>query len=207
MALSRKFLKAMGIEDEKIDEIISAHTETVDALKEQRDQYKEDAEKLPDVQKELNKAKAAAENNDNDEWEKKYTKVKKDFDEYKANIQNEKEMAAKKSALEEVAKDFLSENGVAKAIKYADWDAYEVDDKGKLVDAKKHIKDLKEEWADYVLKEDTKGADTKKPPTGGGGGKMMKMADVYKKDERGRYVMDATERQEAIAQMIAEGDE
>ena len=43
MALTRKMLKAMGIEDEKIDQIIEAHTETVDALKVERDQYKEDA--------------------------------------------------------------------------------------------------------------------------------------------------------------------
>ena len=49
MALTRKMLKAMGIEDEKIDQIIEAHSETVDALKEQRDQYKADAEKLPEV--------------------------------------------------------------------------------------------------------------------------------------------------------------
>lgn len=207
MALTRKFLKALGIEDEKIDEIISAHSETVDALKEQRDRYEADAAKLPDVQKELDKLKKDAQNNDSDEWKDKYNKIKKDFDDYKTDIQNKEVMAAKKSALEEIAKDFLSENGVAKAIKYADWEAYEIDENGKLTDAKKHIKDLKEEWADYVLKEDTKGAQTSKPPTGGGGGKTMKMADVYKKDERGRYVMDATERQEAIAQMIAEGDE
>ena len=31
MALTRKMLKAMGIEDEKADEIIEAHAETVDA--------------------------------------------------------------------------------------------------------------------------------------------------------------------------------
>lgn len=33
MALTRKFLAAMGIEADKIDSIIDAHTETVDALK------------------------------------------------------------------------------------------------------------------------------------------------------------------------------
>ena len=52
----------MGIEADKIDEIISAHTDTVNALKEQRDTYKADAEKLPAVQKELDDLKAAAEN-------------------------------------------------------------------------------------------------------------------------------------------------
>jgi hypothetical protein len=34
MALTRKMLKAMGIEEEKIEQIIEAHAETVDGLKE-----------------------------------------------------------------------------------------------------------------------------------------------------------------------------
>lgn len=189
-----------------MDEIITAHSETVDALKEQRDQYKETAETLPAVQKELDKFKEKASQSNDDEWQTKYDKLKEKFDQYKADIQNEKTMAAKKAAVEELAKDFLSENGVAKAIKYADWDSYELDEKGKLADAKKHIKELKEEWADYVLKEDTKGADTKTPPTGNGG-QTLSMADIYKKDEHGRYIMDATERQKAIAENIAKGDE
>ena len=58
MSLTRKMLKAMGIEDEKIDTIIEAHTETVDALKKERDGYKESADKLADVQKELDGLKA-----------------------------------------------------------------------------------------------------------------------------------------------------
>ena len=43
MSLTRKMLKAMGIEEEKIDQIIEAHSETVDSLKADRDTYKEDA--------------------------------------------------------------------------------------------------------------------------------------------------------------------
>lgn len=205
MALTRKFLSALGIEAEKIDEIITAHSETVDALKDQRDSYKEDAEKLPAVQKELDDLKKSADQKD-DEWKPKYDKLKKEFDKYKEDIQNEKTMAAKKTAVEELAKDFLSENGVAKALKYADWGSYELDEKGKLIDAKQHIKDLKEEWSDYVLKDDKKGADTKTPPTGNGG-QTLSMADIYKKDDRGHYVMGAEQRQKEIAKRIAEGDE
>ena len=47
MALTRRALKAMGIEDEKIDEIITMHTETVDGLKADVAKYKADAETLP----------------------------------------------------------------------------------------------------------------------------------------------------------------
>ena len=58
MALTRKFLKAMGIEDEKIDQIIEAHTETVSGLKDSLDKAEADAKALPDIQKELDAAKA-----------------------------------------------------------------------------------------------------------------------------------------------------
>ena len=51
MALTRKFLSALGIEADKIDEIINAHSETVDALKEERDNFKSNAEKYADIQK------------------------------------------------------------------------------------------------------------------------------------------------------------
>ena len=56
MALTRRALKAMGIEDEKIDEIINMHTETVDGLKADVAKYKADAETLPGIQKQLEKA-------------------------------------------------------------------------------------------------------------------------------------------------------
>ena len=49
MGLTRKFLKGMGISDEQIDAIIDAHTETVDALKAQRDELKADAEEYAET--------------------------------------------------------------------------------------------------------------------------------------------------------------
>ena len=53
MALTRKLLKGMGLTDEQVDTIIEAHTDTVDGLKADVSKYKTDAEKLSDVQKEL----------------------------------------------------------------------------------------------------------------------------------------------------------
>ena len=61
MALTRKLLRSMGIEDDKIDQIIEAHGETVSALKDERDQYRDAAEALPGVQKELDDLKAKPE--------------------------------------------------------------------------------------------------------------------------------------------------
>ena len=81
MSLTRKMLKAMGIEDEKIEQIIEAHTDTVNALKDERDEYKANAEKLAETEKELAKIKK-----DGKYSNEEYEKLKKSFDEYKADI-------------------------------------------------------------------------------------------------------------------------
>lgn len=165
MALTRKFLLALGIEDSKIESIIDAHSETVDALKKERDDYKAQAEKLPEVQKELDKAKAAAKDSG------EYDKLKKEFDDYKADIANKETLANKKAAFKKVAKDAgLTEAGIEKAAKYQDYGKFELDEKGEIKDAKDLIKTIKEEWPEHVQKTGSKGAETPNPPAGGGGG-------------------------------------
>ncbi|MBR4855137.1 MAG: hypothetical protein IKU94_00735 [Bacteroidaceae bacterium] len=94
MALTRKMLKAMGIEEEKIEQIIDAHAETVDGLKSDITKYKDGAEKLSEVQKELDTLKARGD----DGWKEKHDKIKKDFEEYKSGIESEKSRAAKEKA-------------------------------------------------------------------------------------------------------------
>jgi predicted RNase H-like nuclease (RuvC/YqgF family) len=94
MAFTRKMLKAMGIEDEKIEQLIEAHTEVVDALKADRDTYKEDANKLKDVQKELDGLKAKAD----DGWKEKHDTLKVEFEKFKSDIEADKTKASKERA-------------------------------------------------------------------------------------------------------------
>ena len=46
-------LKAMGIEDEKVEQIIEEHVESVDALKAERDRYKAGAEEAEGLRRQL----------------------------------------------------------------------------------------------------------------------------------------------------------
>ena len=73
----------MGIEEEKIEQIIEAHAETVDTLKEQRDTFKADADKLAEVQKELDEAKKSLEDAGKDSYKVKYEAVKEEFENIK----------------------------------------------------------------------------------------------------------------------------
>ena len=166
MSLTRKMLKAMGIEEEKIDQIIEAHSETVDSLKADRDSYKEDAEKLKDVQKELDDLKAKGD----DGWKEKHDRLKDEFDKYKTDVQTKETKAAKEAAYRAILKDAnLSEKGIEKAVKYADWDKIELGEDGKLKGANDHIKAAREEWAEYVTTTTTTGAKTSTPPANNGG--------------------------------------
>ena len=189
MALTRSYLKSMGLTDEQVSGIIEAHTDTVDGLKKEIDRYKADAQKLPEVQAELEKAKEAAKNSGD------AAKIQKAFDDYKAEVEAKESAAAKKAAYEKVAKDAgLTEAGIAKAVKYANWDSVELDEKGNIKDAKALIKNLKEEWPEHISKTSEKGAETSTPP-GGSGKSYNSKAEIMK-------IKDATERQKAIAANI-----
>ncbi len=129
-----------------------------------------------------------------------YKALKKSFDEYKADIAAKEAKQAKETAYRAILKDAnLSEKGIEKAIKYAEWDKIELEADGKLKGANDHLKAAKEEWAEYVTTTTTMGAKTPMPPANNGGAKMTK-ADIYKKDERGRYVLSTAERQKALAE-------
>ena len=204
MALTRKMLKAMGIEEEKIDQIIEAHTETTDALKADRDKYRGDAEKLTKVQKELNDLKEDVAKNGDDDWKSKYDKVQKEFDDYKkadkAKAETAKKTEAYKSLLLEVG---ISAKRIDQILKVSADEISKIgfDEDGKVKDADALKESIAKEWDGFIAKEGEKGADVSKPPTGNGG-KTLTHDDIYKKDDRGRYVLSTRERQEAIAKQL-----
>ena len=196
MALSRKLLKGMGLTDEQVDTIIEAHTDTVDGLKADVSKYKTDAEKLSDVQKELDELKAKGD----DGWKEKYDNLKGEFDKYKTDVQEKETHNKKVEAYRAILQDAnLSEKGIEKAVKYADWDKIELDADGKLKGASDHIKAVREEWAEYVTTTTTTGAKTSTPPANNGGAKLTK-AEIYARDEHGRYKLSTAERQKALAE-------
>lgn len=166
MSLTRKMLKAMGIEDEKIDQIIEAHTETVDALKEQRDNYKADAEKLPEIQKQLESANEQIEIVGKDSWKVKYDALKEDFDAYKADQTAKATRTAKENAYREALKAAgISEKRIESVLRVSDVDGVELDENGKIKDTDKLVESLKTEWADFIPTTTQTGAQTATPPT------------------------------------------
>ena len=191
MALTRRALKAMGIEEEKIDEIISMHSETVDGLKADVAKYKADADALPDVQKELNDLKASG-----GDWEEKYTNVKKEFDDYKAEQAGKEAKVAKEAAYRELLKTAgVDEKRIETVMKVTNLDDIKMAD-GKIKDADTLAEGIKTEWADFIPSDG--GKNPVKVDTGVkiGGGSPVTKESIMK-------IKYASQRQKAIAENIA----
>ena len=185
MALTRRALKAMGIDEEKIDEIIAMHTDTVDGLKADLAKYKADAEALPGVKAQV-----------------KYDAVKEEYDGYKAEQAKKETHAAKEKAYRALLKAAgISEKRLDSVLRVSDVDSVELDEKGEIKDADKLTQQVKTEWADFIQTITTRGAQTATPPAVSGGKKLSK-DDIFRKDDRGRYVMGTAERQRAIAENL-----
>jgi hypothetical protein len=158
----------MGIDEEKIDEIITAHSDTVNGLKDERDKYKDAAEKLPSVQKELDELKDK--DGKDAPYKEKYEKEHKAFEDYKMGVDAEKTKAAKTAAYKALLKDAgVSDKRFDAIIKVTDLSKIELDDEGKVKDAKAATDHIKEEWAEFIVKTEQRGAQTETPPGGNGG--------------------------------------
>ena len=195
MALTRRALKAMGIDEEKVEEIIAMHTETVEGLKADIVKYKEDAEKLPTVQKELDALKAAGDGG----LQERFDALKREYDEFKGEVTAKETKAAKEKA----ARAYYESKGITgKSLDIAirgsgaEIDALELED-GKIKDAKALDELISGTFAGLVSTTETRGANTSNPPANNSGVSMTK-ADIYKKDDYGRYVLSAAERQQAL---------
>lgn len=167
LALTRKLLEGMGIEEKQVETIIEAHSETVNALKAEMDKHKEQADKVPDLQRQLEEAKANAESGG--DWEKKFNDEHEAFENFKAKVDADKAEQAKAKAYREMLVGAnIDPKRIDAIMRVTDLSGVEMED-GKLKDAEELAKSAKEEWSDFVLKQRTEGAGTETPPENNGG--------------------------------------
>lgn len=190
MAFTRNFLKALGLTDEQVNSIVEEHTSVTDALKKQRDdaraeadKYKADADKLPEVQKELDGFK------NGEDFKAKYEKEHTDFEDYKATIARNEETAKKKAAYRQLLLDEnINEKRLDAVIRTTDFEKINLDKDGKLekiADLKKAIND---EWGDFKVTVHERKPAIATPPSGGSGSSQPSRArELAQKFHAERY--------------------
>ena len=187
MALTRKFLSALGIEQDKVDEIVQAHAETVDALKDKMAEYKEKAEQFDAVNSELQELKGKE-----NPFEEQYNSLKTEFAQYKEKVQTEKTIANKKSLYKELLRDCgVSEKRLNSILKVTNMDSVELNEDGSIKDADTLKESIQEEWSDFITQTKNVGADTETPPANDGSKKFTSKEEIMK-------IKDSTARQKAI---------
>ena len=194
--LTRKSLKAMGLTDEQVDSIVEMHTDTVDGLKEKIRIAEEKAADYDEVKKQLEASKGGK------DYKSEYDKLKGEFDKYKKDV-TEKEVAAAKT---KAGRAYFESKGIKGgnleiAMRGAkdEISALELDG-DKIQDTKALDALIAGDYKGLIVSESTKGADPVNPPAGGGSVLKTK-AEIYAKDEHGRYKLDSTARQRELAKI------
>lgn len=190
MAFTRKMLKVLGIEEEKIDQIMDAHIEVTDALKADRDKYKSDAERLDDVQKELDGLKAKGD----DGYKEKYEAEKKAHDDLKAEIENEKAYTAKENAYRELLKEVGLKDKYIDTVCRAEKAVIEglsLNADGKIEKSETLTENAKKNWGEFVVTVTRQRATAENPPANNGG--------TGKTKEEIMAIKDSATRQAEIA--------
>lgn len=188
MALTRKMLKGMGLTEEQVESIIEEHSATVSAIKDDRDAYKESAEKLKETEKALAEATKKLESDDSHE---KLEKLQKEYEDYKKSVSEKELKSAKEKALKKILKDAgIPDKWTDRASKSVSLEEIKMNEKGEPEDNKELVERIKTEWADVIGKVETQGANVSNPPSNDGKGTTTK-EDIMK-------IKDTGERQKAI---------
>lgn len=199
-------LKDLGIEGEVIDKIIEEHRGTVDGLKDELDNLRAEIDSAKDIKKELDKLKEESQKKDS--YKEKYDDLKKEFDKFKADTEGEKVTARKSDAYKKALKEAgISEKRIESVMRLAKADGFidKLEFDGENVKELDKINDtIKNTYGDYIEHSTVVGADTPNPPSNSGSGSKMTKAEIYAKDDKGRYKLSTEERQKAIADNIGE---
>jgi len=200
----KEILSKAGVDSEHmkdaVNEIIEGHTTSIEALREERDGYKEKAQKVEDLEKQLEKAqkdlKEATSDDSEQKYKTKYEMLKEEFKEYKKDVEAKATKESKAKAYKDILKEAgISEKRIDAVLKVSDVDSIELDDEGKVKDKDDLLKSIKEEWSDFIQTADVQGAKTDNPPANTGGSKTLTKDDIMK-------VKDTSERQKLIKENI-----
>lgn len=161
MPFTRQFIRSSAKEcdvelpKELIDTLINEHMSSQDTYAEDR------------VKKALEENKPAdpAPIKESDE----YKALKKEYDDFKAQVEGEKAQAKKREAYKAMLEDVgISEKRIESVLKVSDVDKIELDDDGKIKGIDDLKKAVKEEWSDFITKDEKRGVETPTPPAGTG---------------------------------------
>ena len=190
MPFTRAFLKANGLNEDQITSVMEEHTAIVDRIRNELNGYKADAEKLPQVQQELDALK------NGEDFKAKFEKEHADFERYKADIAKAAEEEKVKTAYRKLLQaENIGEKHLDSILGVTRFDGMKLDKDGNLegVDALKQT--IADRYGDFVVKTSTKVHQPDTPPTndnGGEGNTIRQMAAKWHDQRYGKSTTNQT---------------
>lgn len=197
----KEILSKAGVSSENMDtaieEIITGHNATVDALKDDIADLKANSQNYADMKtkfdaqaQELKSVKKRLA--ETDDYKGKYETVKKEYDDYKSDVDGKEKKAQSDTAFKKwLISQGYSETGAGKIVKYGGY-APEFDKDGNIKNADKLSESVKGEWGEYHGTTRVEGAKTATPPQNTGGKSITK--------EEIMNIKNTAERQKKIAE-------
>lgn len=188
MAFTRSFLSASGLSEDQIKAVMEEHVIVTDALKKQRDEYKAEAEKTADLQKQLDGIKGG------EDYKKKFEDEHKAFEDFKKKVADDAEADKVRSAYRKLLIDEkIGEKRLDAILKVTDFSKMKLDKDGNLEGEEALRKAIGDDWGEFKTTVTEKGAKVENPPRTSSG-KMTK-------DEI-MAIPDTSARQKAIAENL-----
>lgn len=169
MSLTRAMLKGMGLTDEQVGAIIEEHTSVTDALKEQRDKFKSESEKVPSLEKDLENLRTEFDeykkNSNQDDWKEKYNKEHEDFESYKNEIANKELISKTRDAYKKLLSECnVGEKHVDSILRVTDFKDMKLNEDGTLDNADRLKEKIADDWSGFISSKETRGANVETPP-------------------------------------------
>ena len=162
--------------DEIENALIALHLGVVDPLKDDLDKARNDAAKLEEVQKELDGIKSGT------DWKAEHDKLKKQFDDYKADITGKETLGKVKAAYRALLDgQKIGREDADLIMAGTSFDGMKLKDDGTLDGADDLTKTIQEKYKRFIPTIDIRGKEPDNPPSGGNGnGANPRAAEIAK---------------------------
>lgn len=156
--------------DEIATKLITLHRTVVDPMKDDLDsanrdvtRYKAEADKVPNLQKELDDLKK-------DDWKAKYDAEKQAHDDYKAQVTRDAEVAKVKAAYKKLlTEEKISEKALESVLNATDYSKMKLKEDGTLDNLEGLKKEIGEKWGGFKATERRRGENVDHPGSGAEG--------------------------------------
>lgn len=169
--------------DDIENRLIALHLGVVDPMKDELQKYKADAEKLADVQKQLDDLTGA-------DWKGQFEQKRKELDDYKRDVENREAQGKVKSAYRAMLENDLHIDPADADLIMAgiDTGTMKLDGEGKLDGADALRKAAETKYARYIPEYRKEGHNPPNPPKdGGNGGDMSEVRALTAKWQAAKY--------------------